>query len=135
MFDALKGMAGLGGIMKDLPRIKERFEQVRAELAEMTVEAQVGGGAVTAVADGKMRIRSVEVDPVMLSILVKEGEEADRGMAEDLITSAVNAAIRAGSGDDRGSSQVGGFRDEHPASTRWPSGTHVIPGSRGDRCP
>ena len=93
MFDALKGMAGLGGIMKDLPPIKERFEQVRAELAEMTVEAQVGGGAVTAVADGKMRIRSVDVDPVMLAILVKDGEEADRGMAEDLIASAVNAAL------------------------------------------
>ena len=93
MFDALKGMAGLGGLMKDLPRIKERLEQARAELAETTVEAQVGGGAVTAVADGKMRIRSIDVDPVMLAILVKDGEEADRGMAEDLIASAVNAAL------------------------------------------
>ncbi len=93
MFDALKGMAGLGGLMKDLPRIKERLEQARAELAETTVEAQVGGGAVTAVADGKMRIRSIDVDPVMLAILVKDGEETDRGMAEDLIASAVNAAL------------------------------------------
>ena len=42
MFDALKGMAGLGGIMKDLPRIKERFEQVRAELAADT-RAQAPG--------------------------------------------------------------------------------------------
>ena len=93
MFDALKGMAGLGGLMKVLPRIKERLEQARAELAETTVEAQVGGGAVTAVADGKMRIRSIDVDPVMLAILVKDGEETDRGMAEDLIASAVNAAL------------------------------------------
>ena len=46
MFDALKGMAGLGSLMKDLPRLKENLEKAKAELAEMTVEAEVGGGAV-----------------------------------------------------------------------------------------
>ena len=55
MFDALKGMAGLGSLMKDLPRLKENLEKAKAELAEMTVEAEVGGGAVVAVADGSMR--------------------------------------------------------------------------------
>ena len=93
MFDALKGMAGLGGLMKDLPKIKERLERAKAELAEMTVEAEVGGGAVKAVADGSMRIRSVTIDPTMMAVLVGDGPEGDRAMAEDLVSSAVNAAL------------------------------------------
>ena len=93
MFDALKGMAGLGGLMKDLPRIRARLEQARDELKEMTVEAEVGGGAVVAVADGRMRIRSVRIDPTMMTVIASEGGETDRAMAEDLVASAVNAAL------------------------------------------
>ncbi|MDA0295489.1 MAG: YbaB/EbfC family nucleoid-associated protein [Planctomycetota bacterium] len=93
MFDALKGMAGLGGLMKDLPRIRQRLDRARSELADMTVEANAGGGAVTAVADGRMRIRSVKVDPAMLSTLVDVADGNAQRMAEDLITSAVNAAL------------------------------------------
>ena len=93
MFDALKGMAGLGSLMKDLPKIKARMEEVKAELSSMTVESEVGGGAVVAVADGSMRIREVRIDPVMLEAIIGSGEEEDRAMAEDLVASAVNAAL------------------------------------------
>jgi DNA-binding protein YbaB len=93
MFDALKGMAGLGSLMKDLPRIRERLERAKEELAGMTVEAEVGGGAVVAIADGRMRIRAVRIDPVMMNVIASNGGEADRAMAEDLVASAVNAAL------------------------------------------
>ena len=93
MFDARKGMAGLGGLMKDLPGIRARLEQAKDELKEMTVEAEVGGGAVVAVADGRMRIRSVRIDPTMMSVIASDGGETDRAMAEDLVASAVNAAL------------------------------------------
>jgi DNA-binding YbaB/EbfC family protein len=93
MFDSLKGMAGLGNLMKDLPRMKERLERAKAELADMTTEAEVGGGAVVAVADGSMRIREVRIDPTMMGVLVSDGEQQDRSMAEDLVASAVNAAL------------------------------------------
>ena len=93
MFDALKGMAGLGGIMKDLPRIKARMEEVKAELAETTVEAMVGGGAVVAIADGRLRIREVRIDPSMLGAIADSGTEEDRKLAEDLVTGAVNSAL------------------------------------------
>ena len=49
--------------------------------------------AVKVVADGRMRIRSVKVDPAMLSSLVDDEEGADQSMAESLITEAVNAAL------------------------------------------
>jgi len=93
MFDALKGMAGLGGIMKDLPRIKARMEEVKAELADTTVEGMVGGGAVIAIADGRLRIREVRIDPAMLGAIADSGTEEDRKLAEDLVTGAVNAAL------------------------------------------
>jgi hypothetical protein len=93
MFEALKGMAGLTGIMKDLPRIKQRMEEVKAELAERTVEATAGGGAVVAVADGRLRIREVRIDPAMLGAIADAGDEGDRQLAEDLVAGAVNAAL------------------------------------------
>ncbi|MCP4837542.1 MAG: YbaB/EbfC family nucleoid-associated protein [Phycisphaera sp.] len=93
MFDALKGMAGLGNLMKDLPRVKERLERAKGELADMTVEAEVGGGAVVAIADGSMRIREVRIDPAMMGVLVDGDGEQDRSMAQDLVASAVNAAL------------------------------------------
>ena len=59
MFDSLKGMAGLGNLMKDLPRMKERLERAKAELADMTTEAEVGGGAVVAVAEASSAWASI----------------------------------------------------------------------------
>ena len=53
MFDSLRGMAGMAGLMKDLPKIKAKLELVKEEVAKREVEASTGGGAVTAVANGK----------------------------------------------------------------------------------
>ncbi len=54
---------------------------------------EVGGGAVVAVADGSMRIREVRIDPAMMGVLVDGDGEQDRSMAQDLVASAVNAAL------------------------------------------
>lgn len=93
MFEGLKGMAGLAGLMKDLPRLKARMEQVKAELGNRTVEAETGGGAVRVTATGLLRVQSIHVDQALLSGLVEVSEPADRAMAEDLIAGAVNAAL------------------------------------------
>lgn len=93
MFDNLKGMAGLAGIMKDLPRIKQKMEEVKGRLREMTVEAETGGGAVRAVADGQMRIVRLETDQTMLGGLIDSSNPDDLAMAQDLIVGAVNAAL------------------------------------------
>ena len=63
-------------LMPSIPLI----ERAKAELAEMTVEAEVGGGAVKAIADGTMRIRAVHIDPAMMSVLVADGEGQDRAV-------------------------------------------------------
>lgn len=93
MFENLKGMAGLAGLMKDLPRIRQKMEEVKDRLDEITVEAETGGGAVRAKANGQMRLISLSIDPALISGLVDVGNPDDRAMAEDLITGAVNAVM------------------------------------------
>jgi nucleoid-associated protein EbfC len=93
MFESLKGMAGMAGMLRDLPRIKARMAEVKNELERITVEAETGGGAVRATANGQMRITSVRIDHAMLSSLVDASNADDRAMAEDLIAGAVNAAL------------------------------------------
>ncbi|MHC4127885.1 MAG: YbaB/EbfC family nucleoid-associated protein [Planctomycetota bacterium] len=94
MFENLKGIAGLAGIMKDLPRLKEKLEEVKQQLGAMTVDAETGGGAVRVTANGLLRVVSVELDPALISGLVDPASEQDRAIAEDLITGAVNSALQ-----------------------------------------
>ncbi len=93
MFDNLKGMAGLAGLLKDLPRIKAKMEQVKQRLGEQTVSAKTGGGAVQVTANGLMRVVSLELDQSLLRGLVDPANPDDRALAEDLIVGAVNTAL------------------------------------------
>ncbi len=94
MFDNLKGMAGIAGLMKDLPRIKEAMEEVKANLRDLRVDAETGGGAVRAVASGDLQIVSINIDAAMLGGLVDPEADGDRALAQELIVGAVNAALR-----------------------------------------
>lgn len=94
MFDSLKGMAGLAGLMKDLPRIKARVEEAKQRLGELTVEAETGGGAVRATANGHLKIVSIDIDHALFTGLVTATTDDDRTLAEDLISGAVNAALQ-----------------------------------------
>ena len=93
MFDSLKGMGQIAGLMKDLPRLKAKMEEVKDRLSEMTVQAETGGGAVRVVADGQMRIVKIETDQALLSGLIDPSDPEDLAMAQDLIVGAVNAAL------------------------------------------
>ena len=94
MFDSLRGMAGLAGIMKDLPRIKAKLEEVKAEISAREVQASTGGGAVTAFASGRLRIVRIEFDHALLGAIVEGDSDEDRALAADLVTGACNAAGR-----------------------------------------
>ncbi len=93
MFDNLKGMGQMAALMKDLPRIKAQMEEVKARLGELEVEAETGGGAVRARANGHLKVLAIDVEPALLAGLVDVNDPADRGLATDLITGAVNAAL------------------------------------------
>jgi len=92
MFDQLKNMKQLAGLMGNLGGLKERMEQVQAELGAKAVEGEAGAGAVRVTLNGRFEALKVQVDPVMISVLAGSGTDADRAMVEELIASAFNAA-------------------------------------------
>ena len=95
MFDSLKGMAGMAGMLRDLPKIKARMAQVKRELEQVHVDSQAGNGAVRVTANGQMRIISIRIDPTLLAAVADESKPDHRALAEDLIAAAVNSALES----------------------------------------
>lgn len=93
MFDNLKNMASMAGMLKDMPRIKAQIEEIKEELGRMHVTGESGGGAVRVIANGHLKIESVEVDQALLSGLVDSTDPDDLAMAQDLIAGATNNAL------------------------------------------
>ncbi len=91
MFENLKNMASL---LSNARQLKERFDQLQAELGRKTVEADAGAGAVRVVANGRMEIVSVHLDRPLLVALAGQGSDADQQVVEDLIAAATNAALQ-----------------------------------------
>jgi len=85
------GMGGMGGnlnnLMKQAQKMQQDMLKAQEELAEKTVEATVGGGAVTVVATGAKEIREVRIS--------KEAVDPDDvEILQDMILAAVNEALR-----------------------------------------
>lgn len=93
VFDQFKNMKQLAGMMGNLGDLRERMEKMQAELEHKTVEADSGAGAVHVTMNGKFEVLSVKIDPAMVVALAGEGSDADRAMVEELIASAMNAAV------------------------------------------
>jgi nucleoid-associated protein EbfC len=75
-----------GGMMQQLKMMQEQMEAIQAQLAEETVTATVGGGAVKVVMTGDQKCREVVIDPDLLT-------DADADMLQDMLLSAVNMAL------------------------------------------
>ena len=76
----------IGQIAKMAQQMQAQMAQAQQELAETTLEATAGGGAVRVVITGAQEVRSVEIDPTA----VDPGEVE---MLQDLVMTAVNEAI------------------------------------------
>ena len=80
------GGGGGGGMMGQLKKMQEQLAAVQAQLAEETVTASVGGGAVKVTMTGDQKCKEVTIDPGLL-------KDADAEMLQDLLLSAVNMAL------------------------------------------
>ncbi len=84
-----KGLGNLGnmaGMMKQAMEMKAKMEEMRESLADERVEGSAGGGMVTVVVNGKMKLVSIAIDPEVIN---KDESE----MLETLIRAAVNDAM------------------------------------------
>jgi DNA-binding YbaB/EbfC family protein len=71
-------------MLRQVKQMQDRMGQVQKELETETVDASVGGGAVTVVATGTQKLVSVRIDPDVAS---------DTDMLQDLVVAAVNEAM------------------------------------------
>ena len=71
-------------LMKQLQQAQERIQQ---EIAALEIEASSGGGMVKVVMDGQKGIKSLRIDPEVVS-------KDDVEMLQDLVRAAVNEAAR-----------------------------------------
>jgi nucleoid-associated protein EbfC len=75
-----------GGMMQQLQRLQQQMAEAQERLAEETVSATAGGGAVKVTMTGDQKCQSVEIDPALLN-------DADAEMLQDLVLTAVNLAL------------------------------------------
>lgn len=80
------GGKGQGGMMAQLQRMQQQLADAQAALAEETVTATAGGGAIKVTMTGDQKCREVVIDPDLL-------KDADAEMLQDLVLSAVNLAL------------------------------------------
>ena len=73
--------------MEAAQRMQREMARVQELLATTRVEAAAGGGMVTVVANGRMEILEVRIEPSVV-------DPKDVGMLQDLVTAAVNQALQ-----------------------------------------
>ncbi|MCJ7623426.1 MAG: YbaB/EbfC family nucleoid-associated protein, partial [Anaerolineaceae bacterium] len=74
------------GMLQQLQAVQQQMEITQTQLAEETVTASAGGGAIKITMTGDQRCTAVEIDPALL-------EDADAEMLQDLIITANNLAL------------------------------------------
>ena len=81
------GIANMQGMMKKVQKMQQDMLKMQEELKKRTVEATAGGGAVTVVVTGRKTVEKVTIAPSAV-------DPEDVEMLEDLVTTAINEAMR-----------------------------------------
>lgn len=92
MFDVLKNLGNLPGLMARAKEMQEKMRVVQEELARKQFTADAAAGAVTAVVNGRLEVVKVRIDKQKI-------DPTDTELLEDLIVAAISAAqTKAASG-------------------------------------
>lgn len=78
---------GFGNMAKIAQQMQAEMARVQAELDELTLEGTSGGGAVTAVVNGRQELVSLSIDRDVV-------DPNELEMLQDLVTAAVNDGMR-----------------------------------------
>ena len=78
--------SGLGDLMKQAQQMQENMKNMQEQLAAVEIEGQSGAGMVKVTMTCRHDVKRVAIDQSLL------GE--DKEMLEDLITAAMNDAVR-----------------------------------------
>lgn len=86
------GAANIQQLARQAQKMQAQMDEASAELAEKEYTAAAGGGAVSVTVTGKMEIKALEIKPEVV-------DPEDVEMLSDLVTAAVNEALRAAAAD------------------------------------
>ncbi|PID45144.1 MAG: YbaB/EbfC family nucleoid-associated protein [Proteobacteria bacterium] len=78
---------GLGNMMKQAQKMQEDMQRAQAEIANLEVKGESGGGLVAVTLNGQHECKKVAIDPSLL-------EDDDQEMLEDLIAAAINDSVQ-----------------------------------------
>ncbi len=84
-YKAPKGTGSMG-MMQQLQKLQEQLQLAQEQLAQETITATAGGGAVKITLTGDQRCTAVQIDPQLI-------QEGDVEMIQDLMLAAFNAAL------------------------------------------
>ena len=79
-------MSSIGKLMKQAARMQQQIQQVQSDLANRTVDATSGGGAVKVVVRCDGTLASLKIDPQAVN-------PADVQLLEDMVITAANQAL------------------------------------------
>ena len=86
------GAANIQQLARQAQKMQAQMDEASAELAEQEYTAAAGGGAVSVTVTGKMEVKALEIKPEVV-------DPDDVEMLSDLVTAAVNEALRAAAAD------------------------------------
>ena len=78
---------GLGNMMKQAQKMQEDVQRAQAEIAQLEVTGESGGGLVAVTLNGQHDCKRVKIDPSLM-------EDDDQEMLEDLIAAAINDSVQ-----------------------------------------
>ena len=94
MFEQMKAMGAIAGLLRDKERLAEINESFQEALERVRVVGEGGGGAVRVVMSGKLTVESVEFDPSFATGM--GSDDNSRMLGQELVKEAVNdAAMKA----------------------------------------
>lgn len=76
----------LSALLAKAKQMQVRLAEVQRDLAQRRIEGAAGGGMVTVVVTGDLRILEIRIEPSLVAA-------GDREMIQDLTAAAVNAAL------------------------------------------
>lgn len=85
MFDALKNLGNMPGLLAKAREMQEKMKSMQEELAKKQVTSDAGGGMVEATVNGRLELVKLRIDKAKI-------DPNDTEMLEDVIVAAVAAA-------------------------------------------
>jgi len=79
-------LGNLAELIKNAGKLRESVAKATEALGQLQVEGTSGGGAVTALVNGRLEVVSIRIDPKLVT-------DGDTELLEDLVTAAVNAGL------------------------------------------